>query len=156
MKPKSKEEKIQDGTYRHDLDPGIQEPRNMGLPEAPEFIQKNPEALRIYNLMLEHVNAYKLLESIDFTLLAGFAKCWTLYCRYSDIVLNEENDTQTFESGAQQVSVYVTLMDKEELKLDRYYKSLGIGPANRDKIRSMLTKPKDQKDALGSLKKPKN
>jgi len=128
-----------------------------GIPTPPGWL--TPEMCKIYDTITRYLQAEKLFDSIDWMLVAMTAKSWVMYEDATKDVLNGDV-YQVHSNGAQSFSIASQIMDREEKKLDTYFRRLGIGVESRDRIKLMISKkdetaPQDDMEKMMNAKRRK-
>ena len=125
------------------------------IPTAPKFLEK--PARKYYRTICQHLLDNKSLFSVDSYLVALAANSLNRIEEIQRKFTNGEYSlTQTFNSGAKNVSVEYTLLKDAQKDFKEYSKQLGLDVSSRDKIRAFIEGNKDANTKQGLLPSIKN
>jgi len=105
--------------------------------DPPTFL--GPVGIKIFNDIAIHVNRHSPLYNIDSYIVGQAAKWMEIYIHALEKIkqrttTKKDGFVMEYSSGAMQISPYVTLADKAEQNIRRYFEVLGIGPKSRENL----------------------
>lgn len=120
------------------------------MPEPPKYFKD--VARKEWYRILEQYKAIKIFSVLDIPSIIIYCKAWDDYNRIC--VGLEDGSIQeivTFENGTQQVSPYMTLLQRSIDTIKAYGERLGVTPVSRTKVSGLIGGKKDDKDPFGEM-----
>lgn len=119
------------------------------MPEPPSYF--NEVASKEWYRILEQYKAIKIFSVLDIPSIIIYCKAWDDYNRICNgLADNTIQEIVTFENGTQQVSPYMTLLQRSIDTIKIYGERLGVTPVSRTKVSGLIGK-KEEKDEFEEM-----
>lgn len=132
MKKKTTAEKELSGTNRPDKTK-VAKKGEIEIPPPETYL--NAAQKKIYYRICEHINEHSLLQSIDSLYVSQAAVSFSLISKYTKLI-NRQGATQTYDSGAMNISAYYSVLKGERLNLKDAIRQLGLTVKAREDLNS--------------------
>jgi P27 family predicted phage terminase small subunit len=104
-----------------------------------------------WHRILDQYKATKIFSVLDIPSIAIYCSAWDDYDRIkTGLMTGKYKEIATFENGTQQVTPYMTLLQRAVDTIRVYGERLGVTPVSRTKVSGLIGKPKEE-DTFGAM-----